>query len=216
MIRLAVFDCDGTLVDGQHDIATAMDEAFAVCGLPPLGRAAIRRIVGLSLPEAMRRLAPDAEPNLQGALVTAYKQAYRSAREQGRIGEPLFAGIRELLDALRAKGWDMAVATGKSDQGLAHCLASHSLTDHFVSLQTADRHPSKPHPAMLQAALSDTMATPENSVMIGDTSFDIAMAVAARVRPIGVAWGYHEAQELLAAGADIVAETPQHLQEILA
>jgi len=216
MIRLAVFDCDGTLVDGQHDIGAAMDVAFTSLGLPAPGRSAVRRFVGLSLPQAMRRLLPEGEADLQAALVEAYKQAYRRAREEGRIGEPLFAGIREALDGLRAGGWDLAVATGKSDRGLTHCLATHGLSGHFVSLQTADRHPSKPHPAMLEAALAEAMALPQDSVMIGDTSFDIAMAVAAGVRAIGVAWGYHTETELIAAGADIVAQSPQHLQEILA
>jgi len=215
-VRVAVFDCDGTLVDGQHDIVAAMDEAFAGLGMTPPPRDATRRIVGLSLPQAMRRLVPDVAPELQVALVSAYKSAYRLARVEGRLGEPLYDGIRALLDALRAGGWDLAVATGKSDRGLIHCLASHDLSGHFVSLQTADRHPSKPHPAMLEAALAEAMALPQDSVMIGDTSYDIAMARAANVRAIGVAWGYHSAAELLAAGADIVAETPAHLQEILA
>jgi phosphoglycolate phosphatase len=214
-VRLAVFDCDGTLVDGQHDIIAAMDAAFSSLGLTPPPRGATRRIVGLSLPQAMRRLLPEGEPELITALVETYKAAYRLARVEGRLTEPLFDGIPALLDALRADGWDLAVATGKSDRGLHHCLAAHGLLDHFVSLQTADRHPSKPHPAMLQAALADALALPEDSVMIGDTSFDMAMARAAGVRAIGVAWGYHSPAELLAAGADSVATSPAHLQEIL-
>ena len=214
-VKLAVFDCDGTLVDGQHDIVAAMAEAFSGMGLAPPPREATTRIVGLSLPQAMRRLAPDLDADMQAALVEAYKYAYRQARVEGRIGEPLFDGIREVLDALRGAGWDLAVATGKSDRGLTHCLASHGLSGHFVSLQTADRHPSKPHPAMLEAALDEAMALAPDSVMIGDTSFDMAMAVHAGVRAIGVAWGYHSAQELLGAGAEIVAETPRHLADIL-
>ncbi len=214
-VKLAVFDCDGTLVDGQHDIVAAMDEAFAALGMVAPPRADTTRIVGLSLPQAMRRLAPDQDETMQAALVEAYKQAYRNARVEGRIGEPLFDGIRDLLDALRGAGWDLAVATGKSDRGLVHCLATHGLSDHFISLQTADRHPSKPHPAMLEAALDDAMALAQDSVMIGDTSFDMMMARHAGVRAIGVAWGYHSARELVAAGADVVAQTPRHLQAIL-
>ena len=214
-VRLAVFDCDGTLVDGQADICAAMDAAFAGLGLTAPGRSAITRIVGLSLPQAMRRLLPDCEADLHAALVDGYKAAYRPAREQGRITEPLFDGIRDMLDGLRGAGWDLGVATGKSDRGLIHCLATHGLSDHFITLQTADRHPSKPHPAMLEAALTEAMAMSGDAVMIGDTTFDIAMAVAAGVRPIGVAWGYHHAAELLAAGAVAVAETPAHLQEML-
>ena len=115
-----------------------------------------------------------------------------------------------------AAGWLLAVATGKSDRGLVSCLEGHGIRQRFVSLQTADRHPSKPHPAMLQAALDEAGAMAEDSVLIGDTSFDIEMAVACGVRAIGVAWGYHEAQELLRAGAEAVAETPAELAELLA
>jgi phosphoglycolate phosphatase len=214
-VRLAVFDCDGTLVDGQHDIAMAMDEAFAALGLNPPSRLSVRRIVGLSLPQAMRKLAPTQTPELQAALVEAYKNAYRQARVEGRIGEPLFRGIREVLDGLRADGWDLGVATGKSDRGLAYCLATHGLSDHFITLQTADRHPSKPHPSMLTQAMDDAMAQAPDCVMIGDTSYDMAMARAAGVRAIGVAWGYHTTSDLLAAGADCVVTTPAHLQEAL-
>lgn len=213
--RLAVFDCDGTLVDGQHDIHTAMIVAFATLRLPPPSREAVRQIVGLSLPIAMRRLLPAGEPEQWTALVEAYKYAYRSAREAGRIGEPLYDGIRPLLDGLQADGWAMAVATGKSDRGLAHCLATHGLADHFISLQTADRHPSKPHPAMLEAAMFEAAVLPQDSVMIGDTSFDMAMARAVGVRALGVAWGYHSVEQLLAAGADAVARDPDHLRELL-
>ena len=215
-VKLAVFDCDGTLVDGQADICEAMEAAFAGLGFALPERTLIRRVVGLSLPQAMRRLAPGVEPMLHNALVDGYKQAFRTARTEGRLTEPLFDGIRPLLDSLRAGGWELGVATGKSDRGLTHCLAAHGLSDHFITLQTADRHPSKPHPAMLEAALAEALALARDAVMIGDTSFDISMAVAAGVRPIGVAWGYHTPAELLAAGAEAVAQTPQQLAEMLA
>ena len=102
----------------------------------------------------------------------------------------------------------LAVATGKSDRGLRHCLESHGIHARFVSLQTADRHPSKPHPAMALAAITEAGAAPETSIVIGDTSFDIGMALAAGAGAIGAAWGYHEVDELTAAGAHGVAETP--------
>ena len=214
--RLAVFDCDGTLVDGQADICTAMEQAFAETGLAAPSRPEIRRAVGLSLPQALRILLPDAEPALHGELVDRYKLAFRTARAEGRLSEPLFDGIRPLLDALLARDWLLGVATGKSQRGLVHCLASHGLSGHFVTLQTADFHPSKPHPAMLEAALDEAIAAPADAVMIGDTGYDIAMARAAGVRAIGVAWGYHTPADLLAAGAEAVAETPAHLESLLA
>lgn len=213
--RLAVFDCDGTLVDGQGAICAAMESAFGLAGLPLPPRAEVRRVVGLSLPHAVTRLVPDASADTVRHVVSAYKDAFRAARASGELAEPLFDGIAPLLDALRAAGWTLGVATGKSDRGLVHCLASHGLSDHFATLQTADRHPSKPHPAMLEAALAETLADAATAVMIGDTAFDMAMAAEIGVTAIGVAWGYHDVPELIAAGAAFVAHTPLELQEYL-
>jgi phosphoglycolate phosphatase len=123
----------------------------------------------------------------------------------------LFDGILELLDRLEADGWLLAVATGKSDRGLRHCLESHGLHARFVSLQTADRHPSKPHPSMVEQAMADARAEPAATVVVGDTSYDMAMAVAAGATAIGVGWGYHHRSELEAAGAHAVAEEPREV-----
>ena len=207
MTRLAVFDCDGTLVDGQADVCWAMERAFARAGLPAPDLAAVRRIVGLSLPAAVRALAPGLADDRIAAVTEFYRSSYRARREEGLVDEPLYDGIAELLTGLHDSGWRLAVATGKSDRGLAACLATHGITDLFVSLQTADRHPSKPHPAMLEAALFEAGAQPEQAVMIGDTSFDMLMARSARVRGIGVSWGYHAPHELLASGAVSVADS---------
>lgn len=203
-MKLAVFDCDGTLVDGQADVLWAMARAFerAKIALPDPNR--VRRMVGLSLPVAIRELAPDEDERKQRDLVEYYKSSFRARREEGLLSEPLYDGIAELLHRLHGAGWQLAVATGKSDRGLQACLAAHGLSHLFVSLQTADRHPSKPHPAMLEAALFEAGAQTEDAVMIGDTSFDMQMARAARVRAIGVGWGYHDPDELRATGADIV------------
>lgn len=147
--------------------------------------------------------------------VGAYKAAFRAARASGLLAEPLFPGIATLLADLAGAGWTLAVATGKSDRGLAHCLATHGIAGHFASLQTADRHPSKPHPAMLEAALFETAADAADAVMIGDTAYDMAMAASIGVRAVGVAWGYHEAPELIAAGAEYVARDAADLKEYL-
>jgi len=192
-----------------------MEAAFAQAGLPAPDRNAVRRIVGLSLPQAVLKLAPEAERDRRVAVVDAYKASFRATRESGALREPLYDGIRETLQALHAADWTLAVATGKSDRGLVATLAANDLSDLFDSLQTADRHPSKPHPAMLEEALVECGAAPGDAVMIGDTSFDIEMAKAAGVRAIGVAWGYHEPEELLRAGAEAVAATPRDLMEML-
>jgi len=214
-VRLAVFDCDGTLVDGQGAVCSAMEAAYSATALACPDRNTIRRMVGLSLPQAVRRLTPEADEPAVRLLVERYKDAFRAARASGELSEPLFDGIREVLAALDEAGWAMAVATGKSDRGLTSCLATHGISPYFMSLQTADRHPSKPHPAMLEAALGEAMVRPEQAVMIGDTAYDMAMALNAGVRGVGVAWGYHEAAELRAAGAVFVASTPLELQEYL-
>jgi phosphoglycolate phosphatase len=205
--RLAVFDCDGTLVDSQANICRAMAAAYAALGLPAPPPAAIRGIVGLSLVEAVAMLSPDAGPSRHEELAAAYKQAFWRMRADATLDpEPLYDGIVALLDALAADGWQLGVATGKSDRGLALLLAHHGLADRFVTLQTADRHPSKPHPAMLEAAMAEAGADPHMTVMIGDTSYDMAMARAAGVRAIGVTWGYHDEAALRAGGAHVIAQ----------
>jgi len=209
--RLAVFDCDGTLVDSQAAICRAMDACFAYHGLTPPDRHATRRIVGLSLPQIMRTLAPDADPDLQTDLVDTYRTTFQRHRAEGLVEEPLFDGIIDTVRALEDAGWLLGVATGKSDRGLRLCLERHGLHARFVTLQTADRHPSKPHPAMLQAAIAEAGAAPEMTVMIGDTSFDMMMARAAGAYALGVGWGYHSADELRSAGAHDVIEHPHDL-----
>jgi len=213
--RLAIFDCDGTLVDSQADIALAMEAAFAAYDLRAPPRTAIRRIVGLSLGEAIRQLAPDLGDDTAIALVQAYKDAFRARRAAGMVEEPLYDGIAALVAGLDAAGWLLGVATGKSDRGLAHCLNHHGLTRHFVTLQTADRHPSKPDPSMIEACLDATGAARAQTVMIGDTAYDMAMAVNAGVRAIGVDWGYHHPHELVSAGAAAIAESVGELRILL-
>ena len=214
-MRCAVFDCDGTLVDGQAAVCDSMEAAFAEAGLPAPDRNAVRRIVGLSLPQAVMHLAPETQKDARAAVVEAYKAHFRATRESGALREVLYDGIRETLHTLHDADWMLAVATGKSHRGLTATLETNGLAALFTSLQTADGHPSKPHPAMLEAALVECGAAPADAVMIGDTSFDIEMAKAAGATPIGVAWGYHEPEELLRAGAVAVAESPAQLREIL-
>lgn len=213
--RLALFDCDGTLVDSQHNICLCIENAFGNAGLLPPSREAMRRVVGLSLVPAMQVLAPGCAYALHLQLAEDYKTAFQRLRGRGEVEEPLFDGIVDVLDALAADGWMLGVATGKSDRGLALCLQGHGIADRFVMLQTADRHPSKPHPAMALEAIARAGASPETTIVIGDTSFDMAMAVAAGARALGVNWGYHDAHELTAAGAYHVALHPSELMEAM-
>ena len=208
MTKLAIFDCDGTLVDSGGTIYRALAETFEAheLALPPPREC--RRVIGLSLTEAMAALVPDLGPGGHADLAETYKGCFFRARQRGEVEEPLFDGVPELLDTLEGDGWLLAIATGKSDRGLRLCLESHGLYARFVSLQTCDRHPSKPSPSMVLAAMSDAGAGPASTIVVGDTSFDMAMAVAAGASAIGVGWGYHEPKDLIDAGARAVADRP--------
>lgn len=216
MTRLAVFDCDGTLVDSQANIVRAMEETFTRHKLAVPAGHAVRRVVGLSLAEAMATLLPDADADFHDLLAGEYKLTFQGMRAGGGLAaEPLYPGVREGLLRLERSGWMLGVATGKSDRGLALTLMHHEIHGRFVTLQTADRHPSKPHPSMLQTAMAEAGAHPDQTAMIGDTAFDMEMACAARARAIGVAWGYHDPDELLDAGAECVADSFSSLVGIL-
>ncbi|HET9336149.1 MAG TPA: HAD-IA family hydrolase [Sphingomicrobium sp.] len=205
MSKLAIFDCDGTLVDSGATIRAALERAFETHGLecPPIE--VTRKVIGLSLMEAMAVLAPEVD---HARLTQSYKDAFFAMRGAGRVEEPLFEGIMELLDAFDAGGWLLGVATGKSDRGLKHCLECHGLGGRFVTLQTSDRNPSKPHPAMALAAMAEAGAEPNQSIFIGDTGWDMGCARNAGVGAIGAGWGYHEVEELKSGGAHAVAMLP--------
>lgn len=214
MNRLALFDCDGTLVDSQHNICAAVDACFSANGLPLPDHHAVRRGVGLHVRDAMARLAPEeADAILIDQLAADYKSAYANMTRQNEYSTGhLYDGIMELLDALDADGWLLGIATGNSDRGLQRILDHHGLNQRFVTLQTADRHPSKPHPSMALTALAESGAEAENSIMIGDTSYDMEMGKAAGMTTIGVDWGYHDTAILRASGADHIAVTPAQIR----
>jgi phosphoglycolate phosphatase len=208
MTKLAIFDCDGTLVDSGGTIHRALETTFNAYQLECPARHVTQKVIGLSLEEAIAALVPDGD---HAAMANTYKDAFITMRRMGAVEEPLFAGIGDLLDVLDADGWALGVATGKSLRGLNHCLASHGLEGRFVTLQTADYHPSKPHPAMALSAMAEAGATPEQTIFIGDTAWDMGCARSAGCAAIGVGWGYHSEEEMLADGAHHVASTPEEI-----
>ena len=190
-LALAIFDVDGTLVDSQAHIVAAWEAAFRAQGLAPPPRSAVLAIVGLTLETGVTHIAPPGAD--MRALCADYRTAYAAAREvRGAAAtSPLYPGIRALLDRLALReDLLLAVATGKSRRGLAALVAAHGLEGVFVSAQTADDHPSKPHPSMILAALAESGVEATRAVMIGDTTFDMDMGRAAGVGTIGVTWGY--------------------------
>jgi phosphoglycolate phosphatase len=210
-MRLAVFDCDGTLVDSQALIVGIIGRAFAAEGHPAPADHAIRRTIGLPLAQAMAMLAPGVDAIGINRLTTGYRDISRSVQDRH---EPLFEGTRETLDRLAHAGWTLAVATGKSRRGLIATLTRHDLLERFLSLHTAEEG-GKPDPTMLHNAIAFAGVEPADTVMVGDTSFDMRMAANAGVRGLGVAWGYHPRDELMASGAYVVADSYPHLAELL-
>ncbi len=213
--RLLVFDWDGTLVDSFATIATAFAEAFSASCLPPPAPAAVRRVVGLSLAEAVAGLAPGHTAETVERLTADYRLAYAALMAKQDPPEKLFPKAEEVLIRLADEGWLLGIATGKSRRGLAASLARHGLTGRFATLQGADQGPGKPHPAMLQRAMDEVGVEPEMTVMVGDTVFDVAMARAAGVTAVGVEWGLHPAEELRDAGAVAVLVTLDELPGVL-
>ncbi|CAK0775037.1 phosphoglycolate phosphatase [Azospirillaceae bacterium] len=209
--QLALFDCDGTLIDSQHAIVAAMSAAWRSDGMEPPPSAAIRQVVGLSLIEAIAVLLPDAPYERCFMLGERYKQAFGEARRRGAYPEPLYPNVREALDDLSAHGVLLGIATGKSRRGLLTALDAHGLRDRFVTLHTADDGPSKPHPDMTLQALANTGVEARDAVVIGDTSYDMMMAANANVTALGVAWGYHDAMTLQANGAQRVLKNANEL-----
>ncbi|MBE7217465.1 MAG: HAD-IA family hydrolase [Caulobacteraceae bacterium] len=202
---LAVFDVDGTLVDSREAIQAAMTRGFGGAGLSPPPYADTRRIVGLSLPEALRTLAPALDAAALDRVADAYRTAWRDMHADPGFHEPLYPGAADLLEHLSAAGWRLAMATGKSRRGVETIVRMHHWEDVFASTHCADDGPGKPHPAMLEAALAAAGARPRDAVMIGDTAFDMHMARAAGVRAVGVTWGFHTAREVEAGGADHIS-----------
>lgn len=216
-MRLLIFDCDGTIVDSQAGIVLSMDHAFRSLGLTPPPRAATLSVVGLSLPEAFSVLAPDVDPDMRRALAERYKSAFRDLDRDPSECEVLFPGCKETIRALRENDdVVLGIATGKSRRGVDRLMEREGWHGHFATIQTADDHPSKPNPSMITTAMAETGAECHETIMIGDTTYDIEMACAAGVGALGVTWGYHHRDELVDAGAHLIIDDYAEMQAAIA
>ena len=213
--HLILLDIDGTLVDSQDFIVEAQRRAFAANGLPTPERERALSVVGLSLLEAFTALAGKTAPVAN--LVQAYRTAWHEMRDDPAFEDPFFEGALDFVQTLIARGdVKLGIATGKARRGVVHLMDRTGWHDHFVTIQTADDHPSKPAPDMILKAMQETGAEPHHTIMIGDTSYDMAMAKAAGVHAIGVGWGYHQREALLKAGAELVVDDFAHLTRAIA
>lgn len=213
-MKLVLFDVDGTLVDSQNIIVAAQRMAFAAYGLEPPSREMSLSIVGLSLVEAFTVLVGPKGP-VEG-LADAYKDAFATLRQDPALAEPLFPGAGECLGWLSGReDVRLGIATGKSRRGVAHLLERHDWHRMFATIQTADDAPSKPHPGMILQAMEELGIAPQDTVMVGDSSYDMAMARAAGVHSVGVSWGFQPVAALTEAGADRIVHSYAELEPAL-
>jgi len=190
--RLLAFDWDGTLADSTGLIARALQQACRDLGLPVPCDDAARHVIGLGHADAIRYLAPNLEPALHASFSERYSVHYLS----GDAAIPLFNGVREMLTELVERGFLLGIATGKTRRGLARALAQHGIAHHFAASRCADEGFPKPHPDMLQALMDCAGVEPVHTLMIGDTTHDLALARNAGVDAVAVAYGAHAPEGL--------------------
>jgi phosphoglycolate phosphatase len=187
---LIVFDWDGTLIDS----ASAIVECIRDMGLDVPDRERASHVIGLGLRDSLRHAVPGLPQERTMEFVASYRREFLAREERMQ----LFPGALEMLDALRARGHALAVATGKSRQGLERALDASGLRAYFASSRCADESEPKPHPAMLHELMRELDAVPAQALMIGDTSHDLEMARSARVDAVAVAYGAHPGAALRA------------------
>ena len=203
--KLVVWDVDGTLVDSRESIFQAAITAYGTMGLTPPSYDQVRQIVGMSLRVAIGVMSPQLPDDRLDAVTQSYRDAFQAQLKVPGFVEPLYAGAAETLDRLRAEGWKIAMATGKSRRGVETVLRMHGWADRFDSTHCADDGPGKPHPAMVLEAMRALDVPPERTIVVGDTAHDMRMAKSAGAYAQGVSWGFHTAQEVEEGGADHVA-----------
>ncbi len=208
---IVIFDWDGTLCDSIDHIVEAMQSAAAERGVSVPTEPAVRDIVGLGLPQAILQLFPALDDEARQQLSAAYSRLY-VALDRGPA--PLYPGALETLHALRDRGLELAVATGKSRRGLNRVLAGLGLEGFFDSTRCADETSSKPHPLMLHEILQERAKPVEEALMVGDTEFDLAMAGNAGIGSVGVSFGVHSVPRLQAHDPLAIVDTLPELLDL--
>ncbi|HEY0722148.1 MAG TPA: HAD-IA family hydrolase [Gammaproteobacteria bacterium] len=192
--KLLVFDWDGTLMDSEARIVACLRAASADLGLEVLPDATIRNIIGLGLREAIDALYPGSNDEIHHGMTERYRHHFLTADP---TPTQLFEGAAETLQALAGEGYLLAVATGKGRNGLNRVLEETGLLSLFHTTRCADETFSKPHPLMLTEIMEELGTEPDETLMIGDTEYDMLMARNARTEALAVSYGVHELERLL-------------------
>ena len=209
---LIVFDWDGTLIDSVHWITECLQQAARDCEMEVPDARLARSVIGLSLDRAMSTLFPHASKAELPPLIAAYHRYY----DVKILGQSdLFDGVPQLLDDLREQGYHLAVATGKSRNGLNQALSSTGYTDWFHATRAANETASKPNPLMLLQLMEELGSPPERTLMVGDSVHDLEMANNANIGAIGVVTGANDRDELLALNPVLVLNQTSDLRELL-
>lgn len=196
---LLIFDWDGTLMDSVGTIVECTRTTLDELGLPPLPEAVIRGSVGLSVTETIRRLAPDGgaddepDPEVAARIRETYRRHWFGTYRERPL---LFEGVDAMLRRLETAGHLLAVATGKGRRGLARDLEATGLGGRFHATRTADEARSKPDPQMILDLLDELGVGPARALMVGDSIWDLQMAVAAHTPAVAVTTGAHPREEL--------------------
>lgn len=191
---LIVFDWDGTVMDSTAVIAASIQNACHDLNLPVPSDEDARHVIGMGLAQALRHAVPQAPEAMYAPLAERYRHHFLAQDEK----IPLFAGARETIDALHRAGHMLAVATGKTRAGLDRALSASDMGHYFMAIRTADVTHSKPHPAMLLELMDELGMAPERTLMIGDTTHDLQMALNAGVAAVGMTHGAHPQEQLRA------------------
>lgn len=191
---LIVFDWDGTLMDSAAKIVRCFQAATRDAGLPPPPDAAIRNIIGLGLGEALDLVLPGVDVATREQVVHAYRRHFIHLDQTETA---LFPGVIEGLERLMEDGYELAVATGKARRGLDRVLRDTATSRYFCVTRCADESFSKPHPQMLHDILEFSGVDADRALMVGDTTYDLQMALAARMSSLAVSYGAHERERLL-------------------